>query len=135
MISNNGIFPIYGLTTPLTVRISPSNSQTIVLQDSSNVSRSFDTSNVTTGLPAASNVRKNITYGITNQYAGTMYVPTPDNVRKDVLTDNTVGTADLSVSSLIDTLTGSTNPMAVRLRNVSTTQITGSQITGLLNNP
>ena len=135
LVSANGIFPIYGLTTPLTVRISPSNSQTIVLQDSSNVNRSFDTSNVTTGLPAASNVRKNITYGITNQYAGTMYVPTPDNVRKDVLTDNTVGTADLSVSSLIDTLTGSTNPMAVRLRNVSTTQITGSQITGLLNNP
>jgi hypothetical protein len=135
LVSNNGIFPIYGLTTPLTVRISPSNSQTIVLQDSNNTNRSFDTSNVTTGLPASSNVRRGITYGITNQYAGTMYVPTPDNVRKDVLTDNTVGTADLSVSSLIDTLTGSTNPMAVRLRNVSTAQITGSQIAGLLNNP
>jgi len=131
LVSANGIFPIYGLT----IRISPSVAQTITLQDTSNVSRAFDTSTTTTGLPAASNVRIGTSYGNINQYSGTMYVPTPDNVRKDVLTDNTVGTADLSVTSLIDTLTGSTNPMAVRLRNVSTAQITGSQISGLLNNP
>jgi hypothetical protein len=135
LVSANGIFPIYGLTTPLSIRISPSVAQTITLQDTSNVNRAFDTSTTTTGLPAASNVRRGTSYGNINQYSGTMYVPTPDNVRKDVLTDNTVGTADLSVSSLIDTLTGSTNPMAVRLRNVSTAQITGSQISGLLNNP
>jgi len=135
LVSANGIFPIYGLTTPLSIRISPSVAQTITLQDSSNVNRAFDTSTTTTGLPAASNVRRGTSYGNINQYTGTMYVPTPDNVRKSVLTDNTVGTADLSVSSLIDTLTGSTNPMAVRLRNVSTAQITGSQISGLLNNP
>jgi hypothetical protein len=134
LVSANGIFPIFALN-PLSIRISPSVAQTITLQDTSNVSRAFDTSTTTTGLPAASNVRRGTTYGNNNQYVGTMYVPTPDNVRKDVLTDNTVGTADLSVTSLIDTLTGSTNPMAVRLRNVSTAQITGSQIAGLLNNP
>ena len=50
---------------------------------------------------------------------------------KSVGTDNTVGTADLTAQDIFDAITNSSDPIAKRLRNVSTVQITGDQISSI----
>lgn len=57
------------------------------------------------GMPLASNVRNGITYGDASQYSGTMIVPTPSDVRVNVPTDNTVGTASLTAEDMWNKLT------------------------------
>jgi hypothetical protein len=80
-------------------------------------------------LPSTSNVRQSIGFGPANGLTGTMIVPSPSNVRVGVLTDNTVGTGSLTPEDLFNSiLSGSTNPIAVRLRNVSTVQNVGDQL-------
>lgn len=54
--------------------------------------------------PIAANVRQGTVYALGSQ-TGTLIVPDPSNVRKDVPTDNTVGTADLSAADMWDYLT------------------------------
>jgi hypothetical protein len=49
--------------------------------------------------PIPSNVRQGVTYALGSQ-TGTLIVPSPSNVRKDIPTDNTVGTADLSAADM-----------------------------------
>jgi hypothetical protein len=62
---------------------------------------------------------------------GTLAVPTPDNVRKGVPTDDTLGTADLTAEDFFDAIAISTNDIAIRLRNVATVETTGDQIANL----
>lgn len=57
------------------------------------------------GLPATSNVRQSIVYGDASQYTGTMIVPNPSDVRVNVPTDNTVGTASLTAEDMWNKLT------------------------------
>ena len=57
------------------------------------------------GMPATTNVRNGITYGDASQYSGSMIVPSPSDVRVNVPTDNTVGTADLTAGDLWNKLT------------------------------
>lgn len=57
------------------------------------------------GMPLASNVRNGITYGNASQYSGTMIVPAPSDVRVNVPTDNTVGTASLTAEDMWNKLT------------------------------
>jgi len=89
-----------------------------------------DPSNVT-GMPLELNVRGGLTFGFNNELTGTLAVPTPDNVRKGVPTDDTIGTADLTAEDLLDAIAISTNDVAVRLRNVATVETTGDQIANL----
>jgi hypothetical protein len=79
-----------------------------------------------TGLPAVTDVRNGVNYGTSS--VGTLIVPTVDNVRKGVSTDNTVGTAELTAQDLFDAITSSSDPIAIRIRNVSTVQTTASTI-------
>jgi hypothetical protein len=81
--------------------------------------------------PQPSDVRKDVVYadGI---LTGTLAVPDPSNVRKDIPTDNTVGTADLTAEDILNAIQSSENPVAERLRNVSTVQTTGSQLQAYL---
>jgi hypothetical protein len=57
-----------------------------------------------------------------------MAVPTIANVRKGVATDNTLGIGELTAADFLDAILASSNAAAVRLKNVSTTDITGNQI-------
>lgn len=54
--------------------------------------------------PIPANVRQGVTYALSSQ-TGTLIVPSPSNVRKDIPTDNTVGTADLSAADMWNYLT------------------------------
>jgi hypothetical protein len=80
--------------------------------------------------PVPANVRQGTTYALGSQ-TGTLIVPSPSNVRKDIPTDNTVGTADLTAQDFIDLLSTSSDAIAVRLRNVATVETTGNQIADL----
>lgn len=57
------------------------------------------------GMPFATNVRNGVTYGDASQFSGSMIVPTPSDVRVNVPTDNTVGTADLTAEDIWNKLT------------------------------
>lgn len=80
--------------------------------------------------PIPADVRQGVTYALSSQ-TGTLAVPDPSDVRKNTPTDNTVGTADLSAQDFLDLLSTSPDPIAERLRNVSTVQTTGDQIASL----
>jgi hypothetical protein len=86
------------------------------------------TAGVSIGNPDEDDVREGVDYGPSLELTGTLVVPTPDNVRKGVPTDDTVGTADLTAEDILDAISISTNDVAVRLRNVSTVASTGAQI-------
>jgi hypothetical protein len=105
-----------------------------IVQDTTNSNitlSSISSSGITIGLPLSGDVRYLTTYGQNNEYVGSLRVPTIDNVRKGVQTDFTVGTADLTANDIFNAISGSTNSVAVRLRNVSTVQSAGDQIAGL----
>ena len=86
--------------------------------------------NINYNVPLASDVRQGVVYG-NSIFTGTLIVPSPSNVRKGVPTDATIGTADLTAQDFLDLLSTSPDPIAERLRNVSTVQTTGDQITSL----
>ena len=101
---------------------------------------SFTQSNLTTnrtlysaetlpGSPSSDDVREGTVYGPSLEITGTLIVPNPSNVRKGVATDDTIGTAELTAEDILEAIEASTNPIAERLRNVSTVQTTGGQIT------
>lgn len=52
------------------------------------------------GYPIASNVRQSTIYGPTNDFTGTLAVPSPSAVSLGVATDNTVGTAILTAANV-----------------------------------
>jgi hypothetical protein len=113
------------------ITVSPTAVQTATMQTTTNVDRLFSTSNVSVGAPATTNVRAGIVYGSTSELTGTMIVPTPANVRKGVPTDNTVGTADLTIAEFWDinasTLT-TAGSIGDRVRNSATVESTGDQL-------
>lgn len=83
------------------------------------------------GNPAITDVRSGVTYA-SGALTGTLVVPSPANVRIGVPTDNTVGTADLTAQDFFTAIANSSDPIAVRLRNVATVQTTGDQIAAAL---
>lgn len=92
------------------------------------VNRRLYTADTLPGVPAVTNVRQGTIYGASNELTGSMIVPTPANVRNGVPTDNTVGTATFSAADIINEIATSSNPVAVRLRNVSTVDSMGNQL-------
>ena len=88
----------------------------------------------TLNFPTESNVRQGTTYA-SGLYTGTLIVPNPSNVRKDIPTDNTVGTADLTAADFWNYATSNLtdpNGIGARLKNVSTVDTTGEQLEALL---
>jgi hypothetical protein len=101
-------------------------------KDSTNtITRTLYTPGVALGNPATTNVRNGVTYGPALELTGTLAMPTPDNVRKGVPTDNTIGTAELTVDDFLNELGITTEPLGIRLRNVATVQTTGTQLVSL----
>jgi len=98
-------------------------------KDSTNtIIRTLYTAGVALGNPSTTNVRSGIIYGASNELIGTCSIPSAANVRRGVPVDNTVGTADLTVNDIFYAIETSNIDIAVRLRNVSTVETTGVQI-------
>lgn len=80
--------------------------------------------------PITANVRNGISYA-SGSLTGSLIVPTPDNVRKGVATDATVGTADLTAADMWNALTSTmttSGSIGERLKNASTVQSNGDQL-------
>jgi len=83
---------------------------------------------VNLGNPVEADVRNGVTYA-SGALTGTLVVPTADTVTKGVVYDNgTIGTAENTSATFLAELATSTDPLAERLRNVTTVQVTGNQI-------
>ena len=78
-----------------------------------------------TGFPAVGNVRLGTVYA-SGALTGTLAVPPTGAVSLGVPVDNTVGTATLTAQDFFTAIANSSDPIAERLRNVSTTQIVGA---------
>ena len=83
---------------------------------------------VALGNPAEADVRNGTTYGASNELTGSLIMAVPSDVRKSVPTDATVGTADLTAQDIFTEIASSSDPIAVRLRNIATVQTTGAQL-------
>jgi len=80
------------------------------------------------GTPATTDVRNGVVYA-SGALTGTLVVPPVTAVTVGVTYDNgTLGTAQNTAASFLTELGTSTDPLAVRLQNVSTVQTTGAQI-------
>jgi hypothetical protein len=73
------------------------------------------------GYPVAANVRQSTVYGPSNEFTGTLAVPSPSSVALAVPTDNTIGTAILTAASIQAALTaqGLTTTRAGYLDNIA----------------
>lgn len=83
---------------------------------------------VALGNPVIGDVRNGTVYGASNELTGSLIMAIPANVRKGVNTDATVGTADLTAQDIFTEIASSSDPIAVRLRNIATVQTTGAQL-------
>lgn len=90
------------------------------------------TPGVATGHPAEANVRLGTVYGPTNNLTGTCAVPTAAAVGVGVPVDNTVGIAQLTAEDFLNGINSSVNPIAERIKNSSTVQTTGAQLSSFL---
>ena len=99
--------------------------------DSVGVNKTLYEPGTALGNPATTDVRQGVNYA-SGALTGTLVVPSPANVRRGVPTDNTVGTADLTAQDFFTAIANSSDPIAVRLRNVATVQTTGDQIAAAL---
>jgi hypothetical protein len=90
----------------------------------------YDTA-YTSSLPAQTNVRSGSLYGGSNEFSGSMVVPSTSSVRFGVPVDNVTGSATLTPQDIFDfatqNLTGS-NTIGERIKNISTTQTTAATI-------
>jgi hypothetical protein len=92
--------------------------------------------NTTIDSPIPANVRQGVNYAL-GTLTGTMKVPNPENVSKNVPIDNTIGTAVLSSADVWAVPTSELNEegsIGQRLKNISTVESVGDQIVGLLSN-
>lgn len=86
------------------------------------------------GNPSISDVRKDIAFGPVGELIGTLAVPPPESVIVGVPTDNTVGNCEaMNAADFLAELANSNDPLAVRLRNVATTEIVGEQFEAFKN--
>jgi hypothetical protein len=90
----------------------------------------YDTS-FTSSLPSQTNVRSGSIYGGSNEFSGSMIIPSTSSVRYGVPVDTVTGSATLTphevLNYAVSSLTGS-NTIGARLQNISTTQTTAAII-------
>jgi len=91
--------------------------------------RTLYSSDTFPNLPSASNVRFGTTYGPGSGNTGTLRMASPQDVRSGVLTDNTTGSAILSMESLSNEIQTSSDPFAQRLKNLTTVDTIGYLLT------
>jgi hypothetical protein len=107
------------------VRVSSTNpTWTFITPSGSNLILTNPTSST---LPTITDVRSGTVYG-GGAYIGTLSMPPTTSVSYGVAVDNTTGSAFLTANNFFAAVSGSSDPVAVRLRNVSTVQTTGDQL-------
>lgn len=118
----NGSPPVVGTgirfsnSGPNTVTITQQNGSTQTLVDPS------------TGFPATTDVRDGVTYA-SGGLTGTLVVPAANTVSLGIVYDNgTTGTAQNTAASFLAEIASSSDPLAERLRNVSTVSSTAATI-------
>jgi hypothetical protein len=100
------------------------------------VARSLYTGGQNLGQPTANHVRSGQTYGVSNEFTGTLAVPNPSYVSAGVPTDNTVGTLAHLTSTDLQAALSPNAPVAVQRTVDDTKAITfswpasGATITG-----
>ncbi len=82
-------------------------------------------------LPAITDVRLGTVYG-GGAFVGTLAMPPSTSVSYGVAVDNTTGSAILTANNFFSAVSSSSDPVAVRLRSVSTVEITGDQLDAIL---
>jgi hypothetical protein len=122
--SANGVNAVYSGT----VKIYASAVASWLYKDELNNNKFLYSAGVALGNPATNNVRNGTTYGASSELTGTMIVPSPSDVRISVPTDNTVGTGELTAADFLAAIAASSDPIAVRLNNVSTVDTSGAQM-------
>ena len=80
------------------------------------------------GLPLTTDVRYLTTYGPNSELVGSLRVAAPQYVSQGVPTDNTTGSAQLTAADFLSAISSSSDPLAIRLRNVATVDTVGGQI-------
>ena len=131
IVNTAGLVAYYG---SLIVKCSPTVGQSITYRSTSGTDRILATTNVSNGAPVIANVRDGVIYGSTNELTGTLEMALPVDVRVNVPTDNTVGTATITAQDFWDYAVSNlntVNSIGRRLKNVSTADITGDQLTAL----
>jgi hypothetical protein len=116
---SSGVSPTIGLTlfsnTGGSVKITRQNLTTTTLVDPA------------AGFPATGDVRSGTTYA-SGTLTGTLAVPPAGAVSLGVPVDNTTGTATLSAQDFFTAIANSADPIAERLRNVSTVATTAATV-------
>jgi hypothetical protein len=85
--------------------------------------RTLYTLNYPGNFPSISNVRQGTVFGDTNQFTGTVAIPSTGSVLKGVLVDNTTGSASFTTQNVWSTPTSSltaSNSLGSRLSNTAT---------------
>jgi hypothetical protein len=122
MVNNNGKMAIYA---PI-VWLDRTNTTQADFFTSGGVARTLYSEDTVPNTPAANNVRSGTTYGAGNSLVGTVVMPTAANVRSGVVYDNgTTGTALFTTSQFLTEISGSSDAVAVRIKNCATPQILG----------
>lgn len=126
VLCQNGYFPLNAVSQ---LQLSDSNPTTIRFQTTTNANKFMYTAGVALGNPAITDVRNGITYGPNSELTGTSIMPSASTVTLGVVFDNgTIGTAQNTSASFLAELTASTDPLAERLRNVSTVDSTAATV-------
>jgi hypothetical protein len=84
-----------------------------------------------TGVPAASNVRNGVTYGLNGNLTGSLNMPDPTTVKVGVAVDNTTGSAIFTPQDMFEVLTQNivtTGSIGETLKNASSVQTVGATI-------
>lgn len=125
---------LYGnsyVTAVSVIRLGITPSTTMVYRMATNTGAAYNfypVGSTALGTPATTDVRNGVTYA-SGALTGTLVVPLASAVTDGVIFDNgTIGTAQNTAASFLAELAVSTDPLAERLRNVSTVQTTGAQI-------
>jgi hypothetical protein len=122
--ASNGVNAVYSAN----VKIYASAVASWLYKDELNNNKFLYSAGVALGNPVIANVRNGTVYGASNELTGTMIVPSPSDVRISVPTDNTVGTGQLTAADFLAAIAASSDPIAVRLNNVSTVDTSGAQM-------
>jgi hypothetical protein len=122
--SANGVMAVNAVTA----KIYSTSVASWLFKDELNNNKYLYSAGVALGNPAEADVRNGTTYGASSELTGSLIMAIPANVRRGVNTDATVGTADLTAQDIFTEIANSSDPIAVRLRNIATVQTTGAQL-------
>ena len=123
--ATNGIMAVFALTVKI---YSSAIASWRFLTDIPATNKFIYSAGVALGNPVIGDVRNGTVYGASNELTGSLIMAVPSDVRKGVNTDATVGTADLTAQDIFTEIASSSDPIAVRLRNIATVQTTGAQL-------